>query len=169
MLIGGATLCASCGSGDENARSGTAPQSPAMIEPTGWYKISLQANSAKTMMDNAGHFTTDRNACGRSAAGALHLDSWNKLAPAVNKAAAELLKPTALREPTCVTIDNPGKLDGTAELFLNGSKRILVQMRGYDACTLIPDPNLAREVYRAVDLLVLAADKEDCPFGWGSG
>lgn len=167
-LLFATAFCVACGSGGQDAASAD-PQGGSLTQPAGWYKIALQANSAKTLMDNAGHFTTDRNACGRSAAGALSLDTWNRLAQSVNRAAAELVKPSALREPGCVTIENPGKMDGTAELFLDGSKKILLQMRGYDACTSIPDPALAREVYKAIELLVLAADKEDCPYGWGSG
>jgi hypothetical protein len=49
------------------------------------------------------------------------------------------------------------------------TKITIFTIRGSDACTTIADPAVARALLSAIDTLVVNADKEGCPNGWGSG
>ncbi|MCM2322760.1 MAG: hypothetical protein NDJ90_05825 [Oligoflexia bacterium] len=164
-----AALATGCGSEEKSSTGAQAPaetspgsrgNEPQSLFAEGWSDLIINANFAKTRVDHIAHFTTSRNACGRDAYGALDLPLWNKLAAAMNAA----LQAPALAEPRCQTVENPGKMDGTAEAQLTPtSKRLLFEVRGYaEVCTTIRDAAAAKSLLEAITAVVLAADREDC-------
>ena len=153
---------------DSGSAGAAAPGPPAAESAVGWQKTSTIANWAKTSVDNTGHFVTSRNACGRPADGALALEKWNSLVMAVNTA----LTLTPLSESKCVDIPRQSKMDGLAEAQVGDrdtDKRQLIDARGYQLCSKIPDPQLVISIFKGMSAVVEAADKEECPNGWGSG
>lgn len=153
---------------DPSAASGTTPIAPGAEVAVGWQKISTIANWARTSLDTTGHFMTGRNACGRPADGVLSLDKWNQLVTAVNTALT--LQPLA--ENKCVDMPRQSKMDGLAEVQIGAretDKRALIDARGYQLCSTIPDPQLVMNIFEGMTAVVEAADKEECPNGWGSG
>ena len=154
---------------DSGAAAGAAAPSAVGAEnAVGWQKISTIANWAKTSVDTTGHFITSRNACGRPADGALALEKWNSLVTSVNTA----LTLTPLSENKCVDMPRQSKMDGLAEVQTGdreSDKRPLIDARGYQLCSKIPDPQLVINIFEGMSAVVEAADKEECPNGWGSG
>lgn len=141
------------------------PNESAMATATGWSELKLQANFAKTTLDAMGHFETTRNACGKDAFGVLELEPWNRLVGTLNQVATE----TLLTEPRCAPTENYSKMDGVAELVTPEGKRTIVDASGWQLCTYIRDPAFAQKVFEILEYVVLSADKEECPNGWGSG
>jgi hypothetical protein len=148
--------------------------------------VTLVANYAKTFIDNTGHFSTDRNACGQSANGVIDLSQWNTLASAINDAVAapetdQEAGSTAGNDPSislagspasspasspanCPTEPDGAKMDGTMDVTLDSgaTKSIFVNMGPGQVCSRIIDPKIAQRVYDAINLVVTQADQTDC-------
>ncbi|OFZ19691.1 MAG: hypothetical protein A2X94_16685 [Bdellovibrionales bacterium GWB1_55_8] len=165
------------GSGQSAGASAPEPEVPPSTETRaryaeGWQEIEMIANFAKTKVGVAGHFVTGRNACGKEAYGALELAKWNALVESTNLA----IKDEPLAEEYCIKLPEgvPGEryrvMDGIAEIKLdNGSKRTLFDTKGNETCTKIPNREAANQLITLLHAVVVAADIEDCPNGWGSG
>lgn len=159
----------SSNSGQSTADAITTPSSeaspiPAAIIADGWSQLLIQANWAKIRVDSFAHWTTSRNACGKDADGALNLPLWNRLVSALNHASVT----APLSEPRCHSHDSQSKMDGTAELTLNQGKRVLLEARDSgEICTTIRDEAESKKLLEAVQEIILIADQEDCPLGWG--
>lgn len=140
----------------------------------GWSQLTMVANYAKTTLDTMAHFNTSRNACGKDAYGAVQSSElWNKMVQNINAAVQSPPRSEAYCAPANQELDANGyykkTMDGTVEAKLaDGSKRQLFEQRGSDICTTIQDPTLSATLLRNLNELVLLADKEDCPNGWGS-
>jgi hypothetical protein len=139
-----------------------------------WSQLTMLANYAKTTLDTMAHFNTSRNACGKDAYGAIQSSGlWNQLVVSINEAVQSNSRSEESCSPFNQETDANGyykkTMDGTVEVKLaNGSKRLLFALRGSDICTTIQDPGLSKNLLSALNDLVLIADKEDCPNGWGS-
>ncbi len=140
----------------------------------GWSQLIMIANYAKTTLDSMAHFNTSRNACGKDAYGAIQSSElWNQMVEYINAAIQAQPRSEAYCTPNSQELDANGyykkSMDGNVEIKLaDGSKRQLFETRGSDICTLIQDPALAKGLLSVLNQLVLIADKEDCPHGWGS-
>ncbi len=132
----------------------------------GWSAITIHANFAKTHVDITGHFDTDRNACGKDAAGLLGLDDWNKFAKDVNTA----LESPPLAQEYCIPQPDTGKyMDGTTEVVLTRGKRLLYEVKNGEICSTVGGPALSSELLNLINKIINLADKANCPNGWGSG
>jgi len=158
------------------------PTSPKVVYALGWASIEINANYAKTIVSIGSHFTTNRNACGKDAYGAIELDTWNSLAKNANLA---LQQPP--REDTyCVDppTDTYKYMDGTVEIKTisqdSGSSgndvnnehglksRALFEVKDGQICSTIADKAVSDALLAAINKIIVIADKEDCPNGWGS-
>lgn len=155
-----------CGSDPAQEPGETPAPSSEMLWADGWTKLEIFANYARTSLDNAAHFNTDRNACYLPAFGAMKLDEWNAVTGDLNA----FVQSTRLTEPKCTDLtpeqsrNNGFKFDGTADLVLtDGSKVMLFEYRNWSVCSHIADPKLHARLLDRVNSVVMAADKEDCP------
>jgi hypothetical protein len=170
MLAALAMGCGSKTSGDNGGNAldatGLDPTSSNVTYAKDWTDLQIDANFAHTSMDNAGHFTSSRNACGKRADGVISLADWNQIAGALNTAVSK--PPLASEQCVDITQDfNTFKMDGTAAVTLaNGTKRQILEVKGSQT---IGDPQAATALVTLVNQIVVAADKQDCPNGWGSG
>jgi hypothetical protein len=138
----------------------------------GWTDVTIIANSAKTRIGTGAHFTTSRNACGHEAYGGIKLEDWNKMTNSLNIA----IQKEPLHEDYCVSIPDPtpeGRMppymDGTVDVKTSeGTLRNIFQLKGDQICGNIPDARASDDLLSAVTQIIAAADKEDCPNGWGS-
>ena len=142
------------------------PTSPDIVYSEGWNELIIRANSAKTTIDTYAHFKTDRNACGRDAYGAIHLDDWNNLAKGVNFS----IEKGPANSWHCVPTPQEDRkyMDGTVEISAGGKKRILYQIMDGLICSSVGDPFTSNLLLSAINNIIIIADKEDCPNGWGS-
>ena len=165
VACGGSGKSGSGGASDTSWADGLSPTSPNLIYAVGWTDFDMIANFAKTKIDNAGHFTTSRNACGKDAWGAWGDDvkGWNAFVTAAN----ESIKTEPLREDQCFAPADNNKMDGNVEIILVTGRRTVLEARGGQICTNIRDLAVAKAVYAGIDNLVHIADKEDCPNGFG--
>jgi hypothetical protein len=145
------------------------PFSPNNVYPKGWNKVIITANSAKTTVSSAAHFTTTRNACGRDAYGAIDSESWNNLSKSLNVAVTTTLLPEET-QPCVDTPDYYPYMDGTVEVELNqaNEKKTIYALKNGQICTSIPDPETSKVLLEAIHNIIKTADKEECPNGWGS-
>ncbi len=155
---------------------------PSVSEPTdppdtaaeGWSQVILLANYAKTTLGTMAHFNTSRNACGKDAYGAIQSSEfWNEMVQNINDSIISPLRTEALCFPNPQELDANGyykkSMDGTVEIKLaDGSKHPIYETRGTDVCTFIQDLAIAKSLLNHLNRLVILADKEDCPNGWGS-
>lgn len=162
--LGGLLGCGSDSSSTLKTQNPAGP-SPDLIFAEGWNEVAITANWAKTRLDHVAHFMTTRNACGRDAGGVITLDPWNRLARGLNA----YVKMQPLKEPKCFPVELRAKMDGTAELITPSGKRQLIEVKGNEFCSYIPDAQVSREVFEVLDHVVQTADREECPNGWGSG
>jgi len=134
--------------------------------PVGWTELSWIANSAKTRISTGGHFTTSRNACGKEAYGGVELEAWNKMTTALNLA----VQKEPLREDYCVSIpETPPYMDGAVDVKIaGGTLRTIYQLKGDQICSTVQDSKISDDLLSAITRIIAAADKEDCPNGWGS-
>lgn len=142
------------------------PYSENDVYAQGWEGVVIDAFWAKTTISASAHFTTNRNACGKDAYGAIDLETWNQFAANVNK----IILMTPLATETCVDPpeDTDKFMNGTVEVNLeNKAKKILFEYKDWQICNKIKDPKLAKETLKIVNQLITTADKEDCPNGWG--
>jgi len=148
------------------------PRSAQVVYPSGWGEIVINANYAKTTVTVGAHFATTRNACGRDAYGGIDLATWNALAQNANLA---LQSEPNTSEEYCV--DPPADalrwMDGTVDIKLpqaNGTlkTRTLYEARNGLICSTIRDKTVSDALLGTINQMVLIADKEDCPNGWGS-
>lgn len=151
---------------NDPASNSPPPASAALAD--GWTQVLIQANYAKTKVDAFAHWNTNRNACGKDADGALELEVWNRLVTAVNHAVTHPL----LAEPRCQPKDqnseNASKMDGTAQVTHTQGKFTLIEVRDTgEICSFVKDEAYSKQLIQAITDIVLIADKEDCPFGWG--
>lgn len=169
FFLGALAVFPGCQSGSNLTDAGSTPvaqnsPAPSAVIADGWTSLQIQANYAKTTVDSFAHWVTNRNACGKDADGALELDLWNRLVTAVNHAVAH----PSLAEARCQANDAQSKMDGTAEVTLTEGKRILIETRdSSEICTYVNDEAQSKQLIDAINEIVLIADKEDCPFGWG--
>lgn len=169
FFLGTLAVFSGCQSGSnttDDVNTPTAQNSPAptAVIADGWTSINIQANYAKTTVDSFAHWVTNRNACGKDADGALELELWNRLVTAVNHAVTH----PSLADARCQANDAQSKMDGTAEVTLTQGKRILIEARdSSEICTYLNDETQSKQLIDAINEIILIADKEDCPFGWG--
>jgi hypothetical protein len=174
-------------SGGSDAPASTAPSANdagSLIYAKGWTQVTINANYAKTLIDNTGHFSTDRNACGEAANGVIDLDQWNTLAGAINGALAALQVPTTSTAPgasshasngssastssdtpqDCPTQPDGAKMDGTMDVVLDDGtqKSIFENLGPGQVCSSIVDNQLTQNLYNAINLVVVQADQTDC-------
>ncbi len=154
----------------ENTPIDLTPYSPAVVYADGWRDAVIMANFAKTTVDVGAHFATSRNACGKDAFGAIDLATWNQFSKSLNSA----LKMPARTEDQyyCVSppMDTSKWLDGTLEVNLPPPQksRILYELRDGQICSSIQDKAVSDVLLEVVQKIIVAADREDCPNGWGS-
>lgn len=175
------SACLQNGAGDPSDRVPAEPEHPStevheVPDPIaqGWLQVVMIANSAKTTLDTMAHFNTNRNACGKDAYGAIQSnDLWHQLVEWVNESVKRAPRSEERCTPLSQELDANGyykkSMDGTVEVKLtDGTKRQLFEVRGSEICTTIDTPETASHLLDALNQLVLIADKEDCPNGWGS-
>ncbi len=142
------------------------PISPNVVYSTGWGEMTVNANYAKTTITLGAHFATNRNACGKDAYGSIDLELWNALAKNTNLA----IQGGTRTEMNCV--DPPTEtykfMDGTVEVKLAQGTRTLYELKNGQICSSIQDKVVSDALLRAINQLIVVADKEDCPNGWGS-
>ncbi len=177
LLNLGLTLTA-CSGGNSSVHAGNdAASSPpssngttsgANVYAKGWSEVILHANYAKTLLDFTGHFSTDRNACGQDANGAIELASWNPLAGTLNDAIKAKQNPSD-DQKICPTQQDNAKMDGDMEIVLDDGThlKIFENFGPGQVCTRIADADLAQRLYDEINELVVMADKTDCANGWG--
>lgn len=145
---------------------GLSPTSPELVYSSGWTEMVIRANSAKTTVDPGAHFATNRNACGKDAYGAIDLEDWNALAKYTNLAIEGESRP----EDHCV--DPPAEankyMDGTVEVKTPSGIKVLFEVKDWQICTRIKDAQVSDTLLKTIEKIILQADKEDCPNGWGS-
>ena len=147
---------------------GLAPNSPNITYASGWSEIDITANMAKTKVTVGAHFGTSRNACGKDAYGAIELATWNSLAKNANLAIQN--EPRAL--DYCVPIPddniylNRGGL--SVEVKTPTGNRALYDIKNGEICSTVQDDATSQALLDAINQVIEAADKEDCPNGWGS-
>lgn len=140
----------------------------------GWTQLIMFANSAKTTIDTMAHFNTNRNACGKDAYGVIRpSDLWNKLIKYTNLAIKNPPRTEEYCTSTHQELDSNGYykkyMDGSVQAVVDGgTKRTLFEQKGSDICTTIDDPLVSNTLFTILNQIVLIADKEDCPNGWGS-
>lgn len=170
-------LCVGCGKQNSNpSLSGPSqvietgedltPYSEKDVYAQGWEGVVIDAYWAKTTVTPSAHFITNRNACGKDAYGAIDLETWNHFAANLNQIIA--MNPSETE--TCV--DPPTEavkfMNGTVEVNLeNKRKKILFEFKDWQICHKIKDLKVATETLNLVNQLIITADKEDCPNGWG--
>jgi len=156
-----------CGGGADNAEELLLdPVSPNITYADQWLEITMMANSAKTTISTVAHFSTTRNKCGKDAYGAINdLAFWNEFTKNMNIA----VKAPPIADEYCV--DSPSqwpRMDGTVDAKTEAGKRSLFWVKGGQVCSTIRDPGTAAKLLAAYHKIVLLADAEDCPNGWGS-
>lgn len=170
-LLVGFTFLLGCGQKDPALNDSNqsvdelSPTSAGIVYAEGWDEIQMIANSAKTNVDNNGHFTTSRNACGKESFGALDTENFNKISRNMNLIGKQVL----LKTPRCTPFPEGFKMDGTAEVKMTAGKKLVFETHGGEICSYASDPKASDELLAGLDAVVKAADKEDCPRGWGSG
>ncbi len=142
------------------------PTSPQVTYASKWTSVTLLANSAKTIIDSLGHFSTNRNACGKDAYGSIALEVWNPLAKNLNLA----IEKDPPYNDYCIPIPetNNKYMDGTVEIKMEQGNRKLYELRDNQICSTIADPQVSDILFGIINKLIIIADKEDCPNGWGS-
>jgi len=173
ILIAMAAFNLSCdSSGNNSAAAGNGdaasppPQLADFTYAVNWEGVVMQANYAKTKIDTAAHFTTDRNACGKDAYGSLDTTTWNTISKDIN--AIILTAPLDDKNLFCVPYPDHYKMDGNVSVELGGGKmRDLFSNVGGQICSTIRDPALSNDLLDALNTVVLRADKEDCNRGIG--
>ncbi len=173
-LLLAALLLSGCESANNPGQPGQAPhEAPVaddLVYPEGWTQVLIQANSANTTLDNAGHFYTSRNACGAEAAGVYAVVDWNPYIRLINQVVAT----PALAQPLCGDYEwNTLKFayngnGSTAVINTAQGPRTLYEIRNYQLCTTVSDVKLDKALFQQIEGSVNRADKEDCPNGWGS-
>jgi len=148
------------------------PLSKKVIYAYGWESATIRANSARTKVTIAAHFETDRNACGKDAYGPLDLQTWNDFAQSMNQAIVSLFtQPQTAPTEYCT----PSPQD-YSEKFIDESLSVktiqgdlfLFENKEGELCTRIADKAIADQLTKATIKIIVAADREDCPNGWGS-
>ena len=147
-----------------------------IIMPEGWTEVTITANSARTRISTGAHFTTTRNACGHEAYGGIEFEEWNKFAKSLNAA----VQKESYRNEYCVALPDPTPegmmppyMDGTVDVkTTEGLTRTIYVLRrdqtGDQICSTIKDAKTSDKMLSAIHKIIAAADKEDCPNGWGS-
>jgi hypothetical protein len=173
LLIAVAALNLHCDSSSntpspsQNTNGGSAvippPQLDNFVYAVNWDNVIIDNwNYAKTTVDTAAHFTTDRNACGKDAYGAVDNVTWNTLARDVNS----VITTTPLDEKNlfCVPDAYPYRIVGDVTVvdLTNKKTRVLFTFVDSQICSTIRDPGVSNEVLDAINTIVLQADKEDC-------
>ena len=138
------------------------------IGAAGWREVEIQANWAKTKIDFTGHFTTDRNACGRDAMGVMTLEFWNGFTPKVNAA----LKDPVSTEKLCIETPQHYKIwqysDSVIIRMDDGSSKKLFEIdRSQEICTYFTNRAVLMGFLDALNDAVVLSDKEDADCGWG--
>lgn len=140
---------------------------PEIVFATGWAAMVITANLAKTEVGVGAHFTTTRNACGKDAYGALSLEDWNNFATQANIAVQGLSQ-----DPDyCVPLPEDDYLTRgglSVDIKLPHETRTLYEVRGDQICSSIQNHQASDALLKAISNVISAADKEDCPNGWGS-
>ena len=151
---------------NDNAAITPPPVQAEFVDAKNWDSLNLLANFAKTQIDTAAHFVTTRNACGKDAMGSVTISTWNIIATDVN--AAIVLEPLKDENLFCIPFPDSMKMDGTLDVALTGGKkREIYSNRGGQICSTISNPQLSNELLNAINQVVVAADREDCPNGFG--
>lgn len=78
-------LAAGCRMAPRADGDAAGPSSP-LIEAQDWYQLKYRAYGSEITLQSTGHFYVRPNACSRRAAGALKLDTWNRVATTINQA-----------------------------------------------------------------------------------
>ncbi|MDR3607428.1 MAG: hypothetical protein P4M08_08610 [Oligoflexia bacterium] len=165
---GGNSSVRSGGSATASPPSSNGTTSSANINAKGWSEVIVHANYAKTLLDFTGHFSTDRNACGQDANGAIELANWNAMTDAINQAVTAKQNPSE-DQKICPTQPDSAKMDGDMEIVLDSGTQMKI-FENYgpgQVCSQIADAQLAQRLYDAINQLVVLADKTDCQNGWG--
>lgn len=150
------------------ADTNPATQPTQVLYASGWQEITILANWAMTKVDAAAHFSTSRNGCGKEEYGAIDLALWNKIADGANNLSKT--EPLPQSDEYCIPIFDGNKMDGTVELILTPAlKKPLFEARYDKICTTIANKELAENFLHIINEIVIMADKEGCPNGWGSG
>jgi len=144
------------------------PISSQVSYAVGWTEMIITANYAKTTVTTGAHFGTSRNACGKDAYGAIQLEVWNSLADNVNLA----IEQEPSREEHCVSIPEDNlylnRTGLTVDLKMDNGNRSLFEIKDGQICTAIKDHDASKALIEAINSVIIAADKEECPNGWGS-
>ena len=148
-------------------------ESPNVVYPKDWSQVIINANFAKTIVTTVAHFSTDRNACGKEAYGPIDLEAWNGFTKNLNEAIPQLATQSSA-SPYCV----PAPSDDLK--FMNDKVQIklerksitlyeyIIDENGEQICSKLKDHELSNRLLTYVNKIIVAADKEDCPNGWGS-
>lgn len=141
--------------------------SPDVVYAKDWSELVIQANFAKTTLTPGAHFLTTRNACGREVYGTVDLETWNGVAKYSNLA----IQDPPSQTDYCVKApmdSNEKYMDGIVEIQLAHEKRTLLELKNDEICSTIADHKVADELLKYINKVIMAADKEECPNGWGS-
>jgi hypothetical protein len=148
------------------------PPPPEAVLATGWVEIVINANSARTTVTNVAHFSTTRNACGKDAYGVINLDVWNSLTKSLNDVSkVDPNAPSALASGTnyCVPIpETYPYMNDTVEVKSEQGKKLLYENKDGQICSAVADPQVSNALLADIQKIILLADKEECPNGWGS-
>jgi hypothetical protein len=141
------------------------PAPPEATVAKGWSELIINANSAKTTVSPFGHFATTRNACGKDAFGVVVLADWNSLAKNLNLA----VEGTPAPQEYCVAIpESYPYMNDSVQVKLERETRTLYELKNGQICSNIQDHATADALLADVQKMILVADKEECPNGWGS-
>jgi len=144
------------------------PLSPNVIYAIEWNEVDITANSAITQVGIGAHFSTSRNACGREAYGPLKLEVWNNFATQLNAA----LKAGPRIVDFCVAIPDDDiyfqRTGLTVDVKTDHGVKPLYELRDGQICSKIKSATISNALLKAIRDVIIAADKEECPNGWGS-
>lgn len=137
----------------------------------GWKTLTVQAWSAKTILDAFAHFSTTRNACGRDADGVLSLEDWNSISVHLNQAVQKELTQEA---SYCVpTPEAYPYMDDRVEVEIDlptfRGKKPLYEVKEGQICSTISDHTVSDALLNDINKFIKTADKQDvdralCPW-----
>ncbi len=144
------------------------PLSPSITYASGWSMMTITANYAKTVVDVGAHFNTSRNACGKDAYGAIGLEAWNKISLNTNTAIKDGLTLTDYCVPLPEDNIYLARIGINVEVKLERRTETLYEIKDGQICSSIRNHQVSDELLNALTQVIIDADKEDCPNGWGS-
>jgi hypothetical protein len=169
LLLGSTQGCAERNELEPIEEEGVSPVSPDLIYASGWTKVEIDANSAKTTVDPAGHYSTDRNMCQRRGDAVYSVPTWNAFAESINA----VIRAQPLSPPRCSDAPGSSRFYNRGLVTVNlepvsgpAGKRLLYEHKNGQICSTIANEALSHQLLALVEQTILLADKADaieCP------